>query len=178
MTGGTLRAVTRMGATMSMGLVAGTFALYAHTIMPGLHRTDDRTFVSAFQAIDRAIVNPWFMSTAFLGALVLTAAAAISNRGTPALPWILAALILYLIAVVVTIAVNVPLNDDIKAAGDPIGTDAAHVREGFHQSRWVASRTATTPRRTLPGPAPEGAPPTTDAVRSPLYVSGEACRGS
>jgi uncharacterized membrane protein len=31
-------------ATVMMGLVAGVFALYAHTIMPGLGRTDDRTF--------------------------------------------------------------------------------------------------------------------------------------
>ena len=138
MTGSTLRAVTLIGATMTMGLVGGVFALYAHTIMPGLHSADDRTFVGAFQSIDRAIVNPWFMSTAFLGALVLTSAAAISNRGTPSLPWVVAALVLYLIAVVITMAVNVPLNDAIKAAGDPAKIDVAHVRERFHESRWAA----------------------------------------
>jgi uncharacterized membrane protein len=53
-----------------------TFALYADTIMPGLRKTDDRTFVAAFQHIDRAIINPWFMITAFGGALVLTACCA------------------------------------------------------------------------------------------------------
>ena len=67
-----LRTSTLMGATLTMGLVAGAFALYAHTIMPGLRKTDDRTFVAAFQQIDRAIINPWFMITAFGGALVLT----------------------------------------------------------------------------------------------------------
>ena len=35
----------------------------------GPHSTDDRTFVTAFQAIDRAIINPLFMLT-FFGALV------------------------------------------------------------------------------------------------------------
>src|SRR5919199_6083104 len=104
---------------MTMGLVAGIFALYAHTIMPGLKHTDDRTFVAAFQSLDRAIVNPWFMLTAFLGALVFTLAAAVTNRGEAALPWIAVALGLYLIAFVVTIAVHVPLNDALKAAGDP-----------------------------------------------------------
>ena len=114
-----LRTSTLMGATLTMGLIAGAFALYAHTIMPGLRKTDDRTFVAAFQQIDRAIINPWFMITAFGGALVLTLAAGVANRGTPAFPWIAAAFGLYLVAVIVTIAVNVPMNDAIKAAGDP-----------------------------------------------------------
>jgi uncharacterized membrane protein len=42
--------------------MAGVFWLYDHTIMPGLGKTDDRTFVGAFQAFDRAIINPWFLS--------------------------------------------------------------------------------------------------------------------
>jgi uncharacterized membrane protein len=63
------------------------------------------------------------------------------------MPWIIAALVLYLVAVVITIAVNVPLNDAIKAAGDPRHIDVAHVRENFHESRWAAwnlLRVATT----------------------------------
>ena len=134
-----LRAITLLAATLTMGLVAGIFALYSHTIMPGLKKTDDRTFVAAFQSMDRAIINPWFMLTAFLGALVLTAAAALANLGEDALPWVAVALGLYLIAVVITFAVNVPLNDALKAAGDPdrIG-DLAAVRERFHEARWAA----------------------------------------
>ncbi|MDA0159796.1 DUF1772 domain-containing protein [Solirubrobacter ginsenosidimutans] len=122
-----------------MGLATGAFALYAHTIMPGLKETDDRTFVAAFQSIDRAIINPWFMSSAFIGALLLTLAAVLTNLGRDPLPWVAAALVLYLVAVVTTLAVNVPLNDAIKAAGDPdrIG-DLAAVRERFHASRWAA----------------------------------------
>jgi uncharacterized membrane protein len=54
-----------VAATITMGLVAGVFGLYAQTIMPGLRRTDDWTFVAVFQAIDRAIVNPWFMASFF-----------------------------------------------------------------------------------------------------------------
>jgi uncharacterized membrane protein len=52
-----LRTTTLLGATITMGLVAGVFALYAHTIMPGLHKTDDRTFVAAFQQVDRVIID-------------------------------------------------------------------------------------------------------------------------
>src|SRR5664279_2100446 len=113
MIGDVVRGVALLGATITMGLLAGTFALYSHTIMPGLKSTDDRTFVAAFQALDRAIINPWFMVGAFLGSLVLTLAAAAANLHRPALPWIAAALVLYLFAFVATIAVNVPLNDAI-----------------------------------------------------------------
>ena len=133
-----LRITTLMGATLTMGLVAGVFAIFAHTIMPGLRKTDDHTFVSAFQQIDRAIINPWFMITAFGGALVLTLAAGIANRGTPALPWIATAFGLYLVAVVITVAVNVPLNDALKAAGDPAHIDVAQARARFHEARWAA----------------------------------------
>jgi uncharacterized membrane protein len=47
---------------LAAGLMAGVFWLCAHTIMPGLGKTDDRTFVGAFQAFDRAIIDPWFLS--------------------------------------------------------------------------------------------------------------------
>jgi uncharacterized membrane protein len=135
----TLRAISLLGATITMGLVAGVFALFAHTIMPGLNATDDRTFVSAFQSIDRAIINPFFMLSAFLGALLFTSAAAVTNRGSDALPWIVIALGLYLVAFVVTIAVNVPLNNVIKTAGNPAHMqDLAAVRERFHEARWAA----------------------------------------
>jgi uncharacterized membrane protein len=135
------RAAVLVAATMTVGLVAGVFALYAHTIMPGLRRTDDRTFVAAFQSIDRAIINPWFMAS-FFGGLVLTGLAAVLHLGAdqrPVLPWTAAAFVLYLAALVITLAVNVPRNDAIKGAGDPdrIG-DLAAVRQRFDEARWAA----------------------------------------
>jgi uncharacterized membrane protein len=134
-----LRALSLLAATITMGLAAGTFTLYAHTIMPGLKSTDDRTFVAAFQSLDRAIINPWFMVGAFLGALGFTVLAALTNLGHDPLPWVIAALVLYLIAFVITMAVNVPLNDALKAAGDPDRIrDLAGVRERFHEARWAA----------------------------------------
>jgi len=136
-----LRGAVLVAATMTVGLVAGVFVLYAHTIMPGLRRTDDRTFVAAFQSIDRAIINPWFMAS-FFGALVVACLAAALYLGSDmrtVLPWTSAAFALYLAAVVITVAVNVPLNDALKAAGDPdrIG-DLGSVRERFNETRWAA----------------------------------------
>lgn len=54
------------------------------------------------------------------------------------LPWAVAALVLYLATFVVTIGVHVPLNDGLKAAGDPDRiADLAAVRERFDEARWV-----------------------------------------
>ena len=146
-----LRPATLILATLTMGLMAGVFGLYAHAIMPGLRKTDDRTFVGAFQQIDKAIINPWFM-VSFLGALAFTAVALVLHLGEDersVLPWIAAALVLYLAVFVVTIGINVPLNDDIKAAGDPDRiADLAGVREQFDETKWarwnVARAVATT----------------------------------
>jgi uncharacterized membrane protein len=133
----TLRLVSLMAATISMGLMAGAFALYQHTIMPGLRPTDDRTFVGAFQALDRAIINPWFLAGGFLGALVFTFGATIAHVGHDALPPTAVALALYLITFVVTLAVNVPLNDALKRAGDPDRIpNLAAVRTSFNEARW------------------------------------------
>ena len=134
-----LRDAVLIAATLTTGLMAGVFGINSNAIMPGLRRTDDRTFVAAFQSVDRAIINPAFMAT-FLGALVLTALAAALHLGDgrPLLPWIMAALILYLVVFVVTIRVNVPRNNEIKAAGDVDRIADLHgVRERFHEARWI-----------------------------------------
>ena len=137
-----------IAATLTTGWVAGVLGHYAHTVMPALRRVDDRTFVTAFQAIDRAILNPWFM-VAFFGAPVLAVAGAVlAWRDGGLRVWLLVAAVLLIAGVVMTVAVNVPLNDAVKAAGDPDRiADLAAVRTAFDESRWAAwnlVRTVTT----------------------------------
>lgn len=135
-----LFAAALIAATMTTGIAAGVYQLYAFAIMPGLRRTDDRTFVAAFQQIDKAIVGP-FVLVFFLGPLALTALAAALSFGTDqqaGLRWIGGAFALYLAVVILTIAINVPLNNGIKAAGEPgEGSAVADIRERFHEGRWV-----------------------------------------
>lgn len=136
-----LRTVALIAATVVVGLMGGVFFLYSNTIMPGLGKTDDRTFVGAFQAIDTRIINPAFMLL-FFGGLVLSGAAVFLHLGDQfrsGLPWLVAALGLYVVVFVLTIAINVPLNDYIKAAGDPDEIDVARVRETFNEKRWASS---------------------------------------
>lgn len=136
-----LRLPTLMVATLAMGLMAGVFGLYAHAIMRGLRNTSDRTFVEAFQSTDRAIINPVFIPT-FLAALAFSGVAAflyVRDDDSTVQPWVLAAFALYLVVFFITFAVHVPLNDDLKAAGDPDQiADLAAVRENFHEDRWIA----------------------------------------
>ena len=98
------------------------------------------TFAGAFQQIDRAIINPWFF-VSFFGALGFTALAAVLRLAADersALLWIGGAFVLYLAVVVITLGINVPLNDEIKEAEEPDRiADLAAVRERFHEARWV-----------------------------------------
>ncbi|MFG3128639.1 anthrone oxygenase family protein [Streptomyces tendae] len=131
---------TLLASVIASGLMAGLFAAFAYSVMPGLRGTSDHTFVATMQGINKAILNPVFMLP-FVGTIPLIALAVFLARrghGRPALPWLVAALVLYLVAFAVTVAANVPLNDQLERAGAPdsIG-DPAAVRERF-EAAWVA----------------------------------------
>lgn len=124
-------------ATVATGLMAGVYFIYAVAIMPGLRRLDDDRFVAAFQATDRAIINPIFL-VAFLAPTALCGTAAFTERGELGYRWIVAALVLNAAIVAITMAVNVPLNDALKARGVVTGPDATAARQAFRERRWVA----------------------------------------
>ena len=138
MTADPLTLAALLAATVASGLLTGVYLLYAHTVMPGLRTLDDRAFIGAFQALDRAIVNPWFMATGFLGTPVLAAVALARTWGKPAAAWVATALVLVVVAMVVTARVHLPRNDALKAAGDPSTLDdPAGVRSTFDEALWV-----------------------------------------
>ncbi|MFD9036120.1 DUF1772 domain-containing protein [Streptomyces sp. NPDC059567] len=129
--GGAAAGAVLGAATVATGLIAGVWFAYVCSVMPALARSDDKVFVQVMRNINDVIQNPVFF-TPFFGALILTAVAAWQLRGTPAKPWALAALILYVAVFVVTSAVNVPLNDALAAATDPV-----RARADF-ETPWVA----------------------------------------
>lgn len=133
-----LRGLALLAATLTSGLGAGVFLLYAHTIMPGLGATDDRTFVTAFAALDRAILNPWFLLGGFFGPLAFGGLAVVLGLGRPGLVVIAVAVGLWAVAVVTTLAVHLPLNDGLKAAVAGGVDDLATVRAAFAETRWRA----------------------------------------
>ncbi|MQY05795.1 anthrone oxygenase family protein [Actinomadura macrotermitis] len=135
----TLSTVVLILSTVTVGLVAGLFTAFAYSVMPGLRGASDRTFVEAMQRINVAILNPFFMSI-FMGGLLLTLGAAVLHWKAelrPALPWIIAGFVLYLVMFAITSGVNVPMNDKLAAAGDSAHIkDLAAVRARF-EARWV-----------------------------------------
>jgi uncharacterized membrane protein len=114
--------------------------------MPGLGRAGDRTLVEGMQRINVAILNGWF-AIGFGGALVFTTLAVVLQLGgdrRTILLWTVAALVLYVAVLVITFTVNVPLNNELNAAGDPDRiADLAAVRELFEATwvRWNVART-------------------------------------
>ncbi|SER65597.1 DUF1772 domain-containing protein [Streptomyces qinglanensis] len=133
-------------AALAMGLISGFFYAYACSVMMGLARLDDRAFIDAMQWINATVRNRWF-APSFFGALALTAAAVLVHLprdGRRVLLWVVAALALYGAAFGITMGVNVPLNNDLAAAGDPATLgDPSAVRAAF-EDRWVAWNAART----------------------------------
>lgn len=138
-TAGRTATLLLVATTVATGLLAGFFYSYACSVMPGLARADDRTLVDGMQQINEAILNPIFFLT-FMGApalnlatwLVLRRARGRDVRDDEVVRWILIGLGLSLLGFVVTMALNVPLNDDLAAAGEPGKiADIAAVRDDF-----------------------------------------------
>jgi len=137
-------------ATIASGLNAGLFYGFACAVMPGLRQVDDRAFVTVMQSINRRIINPVFLvifvgaPVLALGAMVFVAAAGRSGLWSAA-----GAVAFSLLTIVITAAVNVPLNNAIDAAGDPDrNPDLRAVRQEF-ETRWVRWNVARTVTSTL-----------------------------
>jgi uncharacterized membrane protein len=88
----TLRTLSLVLAVITTGLMAGLFTAFSYSVMPGLARTDDRSFIGAMQGINAAILNGWFL-LCFVGALAFALLAGVLHLGAGArraLPWIAA----------------------------------------------------------------------------------------
>lgn len=129
----TIRLLCLHGALLTTGLMAGIYVTFSIAVMPGLARTDDQVYVTAMRAMNVSILNGWF-AIIFGGPIVLGLAAALTHLGADhrtTLAWLAAAVILYLVSVVVTGALSIPLNDDLASA-----SSVTEAREAFHDA-WV-----------------------------------------
>ena len=127
-------------SVVTSGLTAGLFWAYAYSVMPALRSVPDGVFVTTMNRVNAVIpVSGWFW-LCFGGGLVLAVAAVIAvavGDGRESLPWLIAAAAAFVIAVVVTGAVNIPLNtglEEVSAASDPAALAAARQR---HEVPWI-----------------------------------------
>ncbi|MFE0676652.1 DUF1772 domain-containing protein [Streptomyces sp. NPDC058867] len=123
------RTAVLTAATTTTGLLAGSFYVFACAVMPGLARSGDAVYVAVMRDINEVIQNPVFL-TSFLGAPLLTGLAVWRARGERrGLLW--SALTANVLALLVTVTVNVPLNDRLAGSGS-----AAALRAEF-EGAWV-----------------------------------------
>lgn len=119
--------IATSAAAVSGAVVAGVFFAFSTFVMAGLDRAQPVEAIAAMRGINaEAQANGPFL-TLFMGATVLALAAGVAalvKRSEPGTGYVLAGAALGLVAFVVTVAVNVPLNDRL-AAVDPSGLSAA-----------------------------------------------------
>ena len=141
-----LRVPLLVAAMVTTGLMAGMFFAYSFSVMPGLARVDDRTFVVAMQQVNDATVESVTFQFTFSIALVLLGAAAVVHYRLgfrTATWWILAALSLYVVAFGITMAVHIPLVEALDAAGNPSQEELHSVRTDF-EDPWNSAHTTRT----------------------------------
>ncbi|KJY28035.1 DUF1772 domain-containing protein [Streptomyces katrae] len=128
-------------STVLIGLMAGLFFAFDVSVMPGLAAGDDRTYVTAMQHINAVIDGNGLFGGVFVLALLATAAAALveyrKGRRGPA-GWAGAAAVAYLAVLVITFAVNIPLNNELADAGDAAKMTGFAVVDKF-KGTWVTT---------------------------------------
>ena len=99
-------------ARTTNGLLAGIYFAFAVAIMPALHKLPDDVYVRVFNQINEVIVNPFFM-IAFLGAPVTALLVLRWDHG----PLAIAAAGAAVLALVITVVANIPLNNALAEGG-------------------------------------------------------------
>jgi len=116
--------LSTVGALIGAGLTAGVFYAFSSFVMRALGRLPAEQGIAAMQSINVAVLNPWFFAPFFgtavlcliVAALVLTGAG--DGRAVP----LLVACALYVVGcLLVTGALNVPLNDRLAAVEPAAG---------------------------------------------------------
>jgi uncharacterized membrane protein len=117
-------------SAIAVGLTSGLYWAFAVAVMPGLRDVDDRAFVTIMRAINRRILNAWFLPVFFGGLLlpIATALAVLAGDHAGAKRWGLAGAVLAAIPFAITAGGNVPLNDALETAGND---DPAAARRAF-----------------------------------------------
>ena len=132
-----LFAVTLMSA-LGCALMGGVFFAFSAFVMKALDCLPPAQSIAAMQAINVAVMNPWFLGPFFgtaVACLVL-AVSALLRPHTPGAVCLLVGSLLYLIGtMLVTVVFNVPRNNAL-AAVEPAHADGA--------SRWADYLTSWT----------------------------------
>lgn len=133
----TFKTLSLLLSTVSTALIGGLFYAYSCSVIPGLARVSDASYLQAMQSINRAILNPLFFIS-FMGTLVLLPISVwFFKEQSVVFYLLLAAALLYFGGVfLVTMIGNVPLNNLLDAAdlGKLDAEGLADLRNKFENS--------------------------------------------
>ena len=108
----TFKNIVLLLSTVSTALIGGLFYAYSCSVLPGLTRLSDLSFLQAMQSINRAILNPLFF-VSFMGTLILLPVSVwfFKDQGNVFYLLLAAALLYFGGVFLVTVVGNVPLNN-------------------------------------------------------------------
>ncbi len=125
-------------AALGSGLIAGTLFVFSVAIMSAFRRLPASEGMAAMQSINVVIINPMFLGV-FLGTGLLSAVLtvfALLRWELPSSGFVVLGAALYLLgSLLVTITLNVPLNDALAKA-DPLTTAGQEVWQNY-LSAWT-----------------------------------------
>lgn len=125
-------------AAVSSAVLTGVLFAFSTSVLPALAQRPAAEGMAAMQAMNRTILNPAF-GLVFGGSALLCLAVAVSAPFTgdqAGAGWRFAGGVLYVLGVTIeTMAVNVPMNDRLDAAG--AGTTDGHAVWAAFVPRWT-----------------------------------------
>lgn len=138
-----------LATAISTALIAGLMFAWSYSVTPGLAVIGDREYLTAFQAMNRAILNPVFKVCFIAPALLLPFYAWLQKDHSPLRLWLIAAAaLLYIAGVIgVTFGGNVPINEKLNAfdIAKASAQEISSLRKYFepHWNQWHTVRTLT-----------------------------------
>ncbi|GAA0472482.1 hypothetical protein GCM10010361_40860 [Streptomyces olivaceiscleroticus] len=133
-------------SALTMGLMAGLFFAFDVSVMPGLARSDAATYVQAMQNFNAVIDGSGLFGLIFVGALLTAGVAAFYEyrQGRRSVAgWVIAATACYVVVLILTVGVNIPLNNQLARVDNADKTHALSIISDF-KGTWETANIART----------------------------------
>lgn len=127
-------------AVCTTGIIAGTVFAYANSVMPGLRKSDDRTFVLSARHLTSSVANPTFLvisNGALLAQIGFVGVAVYLQQFDTVLLGSIA-LVCYVATLLITFLGNLPLNKAIISAELPNSDSGWKELRVHFESRWTS----------------------------------------
>lgn len=128
-----------MASLLSIGAIFGFFYAWVCSTMWGLDTTEPKIAITAMQAMNASVRNPVFFPAFFLTPAILAATAFIAlrlDRKPAAAMFASGAAVYFVGAFLITIFINVPMNEALAQVTIPADSDAAREIWRAYSAPW------------------------------------------